>query len=278
MGSGQYIRSACKGQPRELIEKWAAGHAASVYLGDHTVLCRVLRNFLMYVDSRDISVSPHLMMRGLWEPWVTMAIARHLKPGMRCIDVGANVGYYTLLMAELTRGETQDEEDGLVLAVEPSSRAAELLRMSLSVNGLQDVVNVAELAASDRQERGTLTHPALLHGGARVCSSATGDVTCVPLDDVAEGQWDFVKVDVEGMEREVIRGLRETLERQEHVTIAVEVTPFEWLPDSPDGFLEAMRLQGFSVGVIEPDGSIADLQPGRLPNQKGKWEMLWLSR
>lgn len=228
----------------------------------------------MYVDSRDISITPHLMMRGMWEPWITMAIARHVQSGMRCIDVGANCGYYTALLAQLVGTK------GHVLAVEPNPRQLELLRRTLSVNGFNDIVAWLEAGASDRDYQATLNFPPGLHGGATLTEQARAGTTCLPLDKVcAEQKWDFIKIDVEGMEREVIHGLRETLDRQEHVTIAVEVTPFEWQPDTPEGFLEAMKLQGFSVGLIEADASIAALESyDRLPKEKGQWEMLWLSR
>lgn len=242
-------------------------------MGDHAVLCRVLRYFLMYVDSRDISITPHLMMRGIWEPWITMAIARHVQSGMRCIDVGANCGYYTTLLAQLVGPR------GHVLAVEPNPRQVELLQRTLSTNGFCDIVEVAEVGASDHEHQAVLCFPPGLHGGARLSEAPGAATRCVPLDKLCPGKWDFIKIDVEGMEREVIHGLRETLDRQEHVTIVVEVTPYEWLPDTPEGFLEAMKLQGFSVGLIEPDASVKPLESyDRLPKEKGQWEMLWLSR
>lgn len=282
MGHGAFIRRACKQQVRHMIEDWALGGARSSYVGHDTAICQVLRYFLMYLDTRDISIAPHLMMRGMWEPWITMAIARHVTPGMRCIDVGANLGYYSVLLAALTEGE-DGAPDGTVLAVEPNKRCQELLARTSSVNGMTERIIPLELAASDVHHRGRLTLPPLLHGGARIVEEE-GEVECAPLDDVLDqrfpGQeWDFIKIDVEGMERKVIHGLKRTLDRQEHIKLAVEVTPYEWLPDTPVGFLESMRMQGFSISVIQTDGSIAPLSDfGDLPTEKGQWSMLWLQR
>ena len=74
------------------------GHA--VYLGDHTSLCRTVFGRKMFIDTRDISLAPHLAMDGIWEMWITEAMARLLKPGMSCVDLGTNFGWYSLLMAD----------------------------------------------------------------------------------------------------------------------------------------------------------------------------------
>lgn len=67
--------------------------------GEHQLLCRLLGVFLAFVDTRDLMLGPRLVLDGFWEAWVTLAIARHVQPGSWCVDVGANHGYYTLLMA-----------------------------------------------------------------------------------------------------------------------------------------------------------------------------------
>ena len=83
-----------------------------------------------------------LCLGGHWESWITLAIARLVRPGWRCLDVGANHGYYTLIMADGV-GPT-----GNVLAVEPNRKPARLLPLTLSVNGFSDWVEVVERAAS----------------------------------------------------------------------------------------------------------------------------------
>ncbi len=71
----------------------------AVYLGENLALTRVLDRFKMYVDARDISLAPHLLLDGYWELWNTKVFRQLLRPGMHVVDVGANVGYYTLLAA-----------------------------------------------------------------------------------------------------------------------------------------------------------------------------------
>lgn len=242
----------------------------------------------MYVDGRDSSVAPHLMMRGMWEPWITMAIAKHVRPGMRCIDIGSNLGYYTLLLAALVGRE------GHVLAVEPNQALIQLAHRTMSVNGVTDQVSFLHCAASDEPFIGELVIPAYLHGGAYIRRvdnapvnemgdpTTAGHVICGPLDrcpSVHLYDWDFIKIDVEGMERAVLEGLAETLDRLKHVTIAVEVTPYHW-NDDLEGFLTALQMKGYSVEMIAEDdkGSIVPLDYAELPKEQGKWKMLWIKK
>ena len=103
---------------RSEIETEARAGIYSAYCGDHTALCRVLGKYLMYVDTRDTSFAPHMLMSGWWESWITKAISEHVQPGMVCADVGACIGYYTLVMADRVGPE------GHVYCFEPNARQA----------------------------------------------------------------------------------------------------------------------------------------------------------
>ena len=81
----------------------------------------------------DTVFTPHLIRDGYWESWFTVAMMRHIKPGMRVADVGANCGYYTLLFGHLV-GPT-----GKVLACEPNPALGPLVEMSARFNGLNHV-------------------------------------------------------------------------------------------------------------------------------------------
>ena len=50
-------------------------------------------------QASDLMLGPRLILDGFWEAWVTLAIGRHIQPGFHCVDVGANYGYYSLVMA-----------------------------------------------------------------------------------------------------------------------------------------------------------------------------------
>lgn len=93
---------------------------------------------------------------------MTQAMARVLRPGMRCLDLGANVGYFTLLMADAVG------PSGRVAAVEANPRLADLLGRTVDVNGFGDRVTVTQRAASDRSGDRLHLHvpPGRLRGGS----------------------------------------------------------------------------------------------------------------
>ena len=104
----------------------------AVYCGDHTALATAKWGDLIYVDTRDLSLAPHIMMFGDWEPWVTNCMADILQHNKGCTfyDVGANFGWFSLLAARLGAAR--------VFAFEPNPRLAELFLKTMSVNAKRD--------------------------------------------------------------------------------------------------------------------------------------------
>lgn len=117
-------------------------HCYSVYLGDSTALCRVLGRYKMFVDTRDIGFANHLLMDGSWEFNLTQFIVQRVSRGMRVADIGANFGYYSILMSGLVG------DDGFCHSFEPNPAAAKLLRQSLDVNGFDWRSKVHQVAVS----------------------------------------------------------------------------------------------------------------------------------
>ena len=116
-------------ETRETAEAEIRATCRTVYIGENEALTRILGRYKMYVDTRDIGIASHLMMEGFWEMWVTEAMMRLLRRGAVVADVGANLGYFTLLMADLTGAE------GHVISVEPNPELARRLRKSIDING-----------------------------------------------------------------------------------------------------------------------------------------------
>ena len=70
---------------------------SSIYLGNNIALTKTIYGQKMYVDTRDQSLTPHILLDGDWEGNITKVFLANVKSGMHVVDIGANVGYYSLL-------------------------------------------------------------------------------------------------------------------------------------------------------------------------------------
>jgi len=150
---------------------------------------------------------------GSFEPSGTAVVRRLVKPGDVVFDVGANVGYYTVLMAKLVG------EGGRVVAFEPTAHYRSVLERNVQVNELTNVVvlphGLSSTVTSARAHIGESS--ATLHWVADSEPSASEDVLLRPLDDVVSGlgiaRLDFIKIDVDGHEPAILQGAWNTLAR-----------------------------------------------------------------
>src|SRR5438045_9793085 len=121
---------------RQKVEAAIRRRVQTAYLGDDVVLARILGRLKIYLNSKDRGFASHLMLDGYWEMWLTQYLARTVNSGMTVIDVGANFGYFTLLLADIVGTK------GGVIAVEPNTSATALLRETIMLNGFEHRVKI----------------------------------------------------------------------------------------------------------------------------------------
>jgi FkbM family methyltransferase len=148
------------------------------------------------------------VLGGTYEREQTALFVEHVRRGATVLDIGAHVGYYSLLAARLG-GRTST-----IVAYEPDRRNAGRLRRHLRLNRLERVAvveaAVAEHGGSAQFARGTGS------GTGHLASQGGVTVRTVRLDDEAKARRlrpDVLKIDVEGAEIDVLRGGLETLRR-----------------------------------------------------------------
>jgi FkbM family methyltransferase len=263
---------------RALLEAVSREHSRALYLGDRTVVCRVLGKYLVYADSQETGITPHLAMDGFWEPWITLALARTVRPGWHCLDVGANHGYYTLVLADGAGAE------GRVVPIEPTPRLASLMRQTLDVNGFP-TVEILEKAASDEDGRTLqLVIPAHRSLNAHLAETAAPTDEAVAVEsvtiDAVTRDWprvDLIKIDVEGAEESVWRGMTQTLAGNADLVVVLEFNAGRYA--DPRAFVETIQAAGFPLRHVEVDGSIGDVTVERLLTEHvGDDWMLYLAR
>jgi FkbM family methyltransferase len=175
----------------------------------------------LLLHAADAVMTPHIRATGSWEPDMAAHLRRSLRPGMTFVDVGAHVGYFSVLASALVGPR------GRVVAVEPEPGNAALLRANLWRNGCANAV-VLEVAAHDRQGHLPLARNSVNRGGSNLLGGGDLLVPCAALDDLLDALGppaaDVVKVDAEGTDHLVLRGMARALARP-GASVAVEVLP-----------------------------------------------------
>lgn len=220
----------------------------TAYLGNNVALCRVLGRYKMYVDTNDIGIASHLMLEGYWEMWVTAAMMQHIRPGSTVIDIGANLGYYTLLMADLTGAE------GRCLSFEPNPVMASLVDKNIRVNGVAPFTTLYKCALGAEEGVAAMEIDPIQPGGGHVIpyeeGSSANPIQIRRLDQIPGAlDADFIKMDVEGFEHDVWQGMTAILDSGRPLTIFMEFTVSRFA--DAQGFLDEIIAAGFSLEVID---------------------------
>jgi FkbM family methyltransferase len=163
----------------------------------------------------DLDVGRQIYCHGQYEPEESGYLRQHVRSSDVCLDVGANVGYYTLLMATIATS-------GSIHAFEPLPLTASLLKTNLLLNNIQNAV-VSQVAVGDALSEVDFVvsaddaYSSLLDTGRKPVV-ARNRVTMTTLDAYCQTQRlprvDCLKVDVEGAEEKVIRGAARLLADQ----------------------------------------------------------------
>jgi FkbM family methyltransferase len=266
---------------RAQLEDTSRRQSGGVMYEDHRLLCRLLGKYCVFVDTRDLMLAPRLVLDGFWEPWVTLAIARHLRPGMHCIDVGANYGYYSILMADGCL------PGGRVAACEPNPLLAETyLPRNLRLNGFFSNVDVVQKVICDTDGEAI---PFVVHDDDFAVSSmvrwaydrpaTTIQATTATVDAICRDwpQVDLVKIDAEGAEALVWDGMTETRARCSSLVTVIELH-LQRDPKQTAEFLENITVGGYQLRSINYDGDVVSTDAARiLSNSQEHWT-LWLRR
>jgi FkbM family methyltransferase len=219
----------------------------------------------------------HPYFFGEYEPALSRILAGLVEPGDSAIDVGANFGWYTNLLAQRVG------EGGTIHAFEPVPSLAGLLADSVDLNGHRERVRVNQAALGAQSGDITIyTFAGLPHGHASSTPLGRRDATphvcsLTTLDDYFERLPDqqiaLVKIDVEGHELDVLQGARRLLGRRDAPIVSFEVN-MACLTDrgiAPQQIADHLRLHGYTfIWRIAADGR-ADRVTGTLPEVNGDY-------
>jgi FkbM family methyltransferase len=201
------------------------------------------------------------------EPGTRACLKRVLQPGDTAVDIGANIGLLTMACARAVGF------GGNVFSFEPEKRMADLLERTIAMNGLAQVKLFRQAVSA---EPGTLSfNVSTIPGHSSLFALPENEaghvqeVEVVRLDDVvpAGQRVDLVKIDVEGAEMEVVKGMRRILDENPNIVVVAEFgishlrrvgrTSGDWF-----GAFEAHGLKGFAIE--EPAGTCKPAEIERL--------------
>ena len=201
-------------------------------------------------------------------------LEQRIRPGMRVIDIGANLGLYTLLLSRLV------EKSGMVVAFEPDPELFAALETNCRVNSAINV-KLCNLAAGARSGSMTLARSLINAGDNRMAGVASGStltrevaVRAATVDEIVDGcQVDFIKIDVQGWEGEVFEGMQHVMTCNPALQICFEYWPYglRRAGCDPTDLLRSLDRLGFRIYRISEraPAPVTDFVNLKVPFGKG---------
>lgn len=258
-------------------------YCQTVYVGDGVALCQVLGKYRLYVNAAEAGLAAHLMLNGFWEMCLTEFMIQTVQPGMTAIDIGANFGYFTILLADLCGSA------GQVYAFEPNSQVNALLNKSIHANAYDRRVQLYQKAVTDQHNvelqfciskdysgHAMLVNPTFVPPSDQ---KRVETVSSISLDALLGNEVivDFVKIDAEGSERQVWQGMQNILNRSQNICIAMEFGLRRHRGGASE-FLDEMLAMGFQLAYLSDAGLNAVTKAELLVEAKSRQLMLILRR
>jgi FkbM family methyltransferase len=235
------------------------------------ILTKTYYGARLFLDAKDRLLTPRYVLERMAEHRVSELLDQELQPGNMFVDVGANVGYYTCA-AGLKVGP-----EGKVFAFEADPRSCELLRDNIVLNDIAGWTSWANVAVTDGPGRIKLFQRARYHGNTSMIRvhpddlQSFGDadeefeVETNSLDALLANSGralDWIKIDVEGAETLVLRGLGEVVRNNPGVRIVMEWSLWQITGSgsTPEEMLDLIAGLGLEPRMIEKDLARASLE------------------
>jgi FkbM family methyltransferase len=193
----------------------------SAYLGGGTGLTWLVDETPIYLNTDDFGCPSNFLNGGRYEEEYLQVLASFRKPDSVFLDIGANLGVFSLRLAPLMR-------QGHVHAFEPNPRIHDLFSRSIHLNGYKHLIQVHRVGVSDQDADMVLAVPDGHAGGGHVVETTANysgpSISVRRIDDLLShiSRFDLAKIDVEGHELHALRGMSELLGRSPDAVILFE--------------------------------------------------------
>jgi FkbM family methyltransferase len=221
--------------------------------GKRAVIFKIHKN-RMLLSLDDSGISRELMLHRTREPVSTGTLKSILKKGDVVLDIGANIGYYALMEAHIVG------ENGKVYACEPVPDTFKILKKNTRLNGFRNIALFKQAFADENKEVDMYVSSKsniaamikrVAHDKGRI------KVSTITVDDFLKDKEtpSFLRMDVEGYETEIIKGMSEVLKNNALKNIFIEIH-FMSLPVTKSvELLSTLKKNGFEVNSSAPDAA-----------------------
>ena len=210
-------------------------------------LVKTVQGSKMKLDLNDKGISKDLAVDGTREPESTNAIQNFIREGDVVVDIGANLGYYALLESRIVGGS------GIVYAIEPSPDNIDALKENIKLNGYTNI-ECFTIGIGDKEEIAKMfmsPHSNLNSLVIQKNKKTIGniDIQITTLDNFLKGkkQPDFIRMDVEGYEYNIIKGMKGLLNSKKPLKIFMELHPHIMEKDKTIFVLKSLMESGFEI-------------------------------
>jgi FkbM family methyltransferase len=221
-----------------------------------------------FVDTVTRDITAWILLGGTWEDFVDNVLCALVEPGDCFLDIGANMGYYTVKIG----GRVGPE--GHVYAFEPNPEMFDFLKENVNINGFLGRATIFNAAAGSGEGELSLAfdsaHPGggslILPGETPLPGQVVKTVRIRAIDDMlpADCVADLIKIDVEGYEPIAFEGMRRLLARSPDAAIVTEVSDKHWARFGDPAQLVAGIAGDRRILRIQHDGTLDELDAGAL--------------
>ncbi len=236
------------------------------YLGGRRGMTQLSTGQLFIVNTEARDIATWIIHAGVWENFVDDILSALVRPGDTFLDVGANMGYYTVKIGGMVG------EQGRVFSFEPNPSFFDVLSDNCHINGFDSRAKCFNAAAGETAGSSSLTFEPRYPGGGMVGLGAEYavqgrlqvEVPVIVIDDVVEGKADLIKIDVEGFEPLVLRGMKNLLARSPDCALVVEVNFAIWSNYGDPAQMVQDIAGDRRIFRIYVDGKIEELPSGAI--------------
>ena len=214
-------------------------------------ILKQIQDSMMYLDLEDDGISLDLYFDGIREPHATRRVKSEIHEGDVVVDIGANIGYYALMESQLVG------DKGKLYAIEPVPENMETLKRNIEANKCRNI-ETFRMAIGDENKKDVIHiseksnwHSMIRHEKLNSVKNIDVDVQTLDYFLKDKPEVNFIRMDVEGYEGEILKGMTKTLgSASKSLKLFIEIHPHIMEKEKTKKMLTTLKKFGFETTEI----------------------------